>query len=170
MGFTPLEGLVMRTRAGSVDPGLLVWLLQHGGVGVDELSEVLEQGSGMRGLSGTSGDLRDILARRADDTDARLAYAVFVHRLRREIGAMAASAGGLDLLVVTGGIGEHSPDVRRDAVAGLAHLGLAIDDDVNARASGDADVSAGDAVARTVVVTASEESEVARETERLLSG
>lgn len=168
MGFTPLEGLVMRTRAGSVDPGLLVWLLQHGGVGLDELGEVLEQGAGMRGLSGTSGDLRDVLERRADDADARLAYAVFVHRLRREIGAMAASAGGLDLLVMTGGIGEHSPDVRSDAVSGLGYLGLALDGDANAKATGDADVSSGDAVARTVVVTASEETEVARETARVL--
>jgi acetate kinase len=170
MGFTPLEGLVMRTRAGSVDPGLLVWLLQHGGVGVDELGRVLEQGSGLRGLSGTSGDLRDILEQRAENADARLAYAVFVHRLRREIGAMAASAGGVDLLVMTGGIGEHAPDVRRDAVAGLGHLGLAVDGDANSVATGDADISTADAVARTVVVTASEESEVARETERLLSG
>lgn len=169
MGFTPLEGLVMRTRAGSVDPGLLVWLLQHGGIGLDELGEVLEQGAGMRGLSGTSGDLRDILERRAGDADARLAYMVFVHRLRREIGAMAASAGGLDLLVMTGGIGEHSPDVRADAVSGLAHLGLALDADANADATGDADVGAEDAVARTVVVTAGEEIEVARETGRLLS-
>jgi acetate kinase len=168
MGFTPLEGLVMRTRAGSVDPGLVLWLLQHGGVGLEELAGVLEQDSGLRGLSGTSGDLRDVLAGRADDADARLAYAVFVHRLRREIGAMAASAGGLDLLVMTGGIGEHSPDVRADAVAGLGYLGLGLDPDANARAGGDADISAPDAVARTVVVTASEETEIARETARVL--
>ena len=167
MGFTPLEGLVMGTRAGSIDPGLVLWLLQHGGVALDDLATTLEQGAGLKGLCG-SGDLRDVLERRGSDPDAALAYDVFVHRLRREIGAMCASAGGLDVLVMTGGIGEHAPTVRADTVAALGHLGLALDPGLNDAARGDVDVSTPDAPARTVVVAASEESEIARQTAAVL--
>lgn len=171
MGFTPIEGLVMATRSGSVDPGLLMWLLQHGDLSTDELSEALEHESGLKGLSGTSGDLRDVLERsRAGDADSTLAFEVFIHRLRREIGSMAVSTGGLDLLVMTGGIGEHDAVVRSEAAAGLAHLGVALDEGANEVASSDADISAVEAEVRTVVVTASEETEIARETRRVLSG
>ena len=169
MGFTPVEGLVMATRSGSVDPGLLLWLLEHGGLSPADLGDRLEHQSGLKGLSGTSGDLRDVLrAREQGDGDAALAYDVFVHRLRREAGAMAASAGGLDLLVLTGGIGEHAPRVRSAVAEGLAHLGVAIDESLNATTTTDADISAPGATVRTVVVTASEESEIARETRRVL--
>jgi len=171
MGFTPLAGLVMATRSGSLDPGLLLWLQQHGGVGLDALAYVLENESGLKGLSGTSGDLREVLAGRAKgDPGCALAFDVFTHRLRREIGAMAASAQGLDVLVMTGGIGEHSPEVREEACAGLDHLGLAIDPAANASTTSDGDISSRDAVARTVVVTASEDTEIASETVRLLGG
>ncbi|MBE7325098.1 acetate/propionate family kinase [Nocardioides sp. Y6] len=167
MGFTPLAGLVMATRSGSVDPGMVLWLIQNGDLTAAQLSDVLEHHSGMKGLSGTSGDLRDVLAERETGSpDAALAYDVFIHHLRREIGAMAASAQGLDLLVLTGGIGEHSPDVRRDMASGLEHLGLWIDQDANESARGDTDISAPNATVRTVVVKASEESEIARETVR----
>ena len=168
MGFTPLEGLVMGTRSGSVDPGLLLWLLQHGGVGVDELATVLEQDSGLKGLSG-SADLRDVLAARSDgDADAALAFDVFVHRLRREVGAMVASAQGIDVLVLTGGMGEHSPQLRARLTDGLAHLGVQVEPHVNDAASGDRDLTAPGATVRTVVVTAGEEIEIARQTEELL--
>ena len=170
MGFTPDDGLVMRTRPGSVDPGLLLWLLEHDKVSLRELSETLSRRSGLAGLSGTDGDLRDVLALRSQgDPDAALAYDVMVHRLRREIGAMAAATGGLDLLVFTGGVGEHEPGVRADAAAGLAHLGVVLDDAANLAARGDADIGAAGAGVRTVVVSASEETEVARETEELLA-
>lgn len=169
MGFTPLAGLVMATRSGSLDPGLLLWLLQTGRVDVPTLADVLEHDAGLKGLSGTTGDLRDVLQRRGEgDADAALAYDVFTHRLRREIGAMAASAQGLDLLVMTGGIGEHSPQVRESVCAHLGHLGLAIDDEANAAAYGDADLTAASAAARTVVVTAAEDVEIAREVSRLV--
>ncbi|HET8603633.1 MAG TPA: acetate/propionate family kinase, partial [Marmoricola sp.] len=169
MGFTPLAGLVMATRSGSLDPGLLLWLLQTGRVDVPTLADVLEHDAGLKGLSGTTGDLRDVLQQRGEgDADAALAYDVFTHRLRREIGAMAASAQGLDLLVMTGGIGEHSPEVRASVCAHLGHLGLGIDDDANAAAHGDADLTAGSAAARTVVVTAAEDVEIAREVGRLV--
>jgi len=165
MGFTPLDGLVMQTRSGAVDPGLLLWLIQEGRVAPEHLAEVLEHRSGLKGLSGTSGDLREVLAGRdAGDDGCALAYGVFVHRLRREIGAMAASAGGLDVLVMTGGIGEHVPEVRSAVVKGLRHLGLAIHKSANEAAGADADVSSRSAAARTVVVTASEETEIARDT------
>jgi acetate kinase len=171
MGFTPLSGLVMATRSGSVDPGLLLWLMEHGGVTLSELSDTLEHQAGMKGLSGTSGDLRDVLAARAvGDTDAGLAYDVFTHRLRREIGAMTTSAGGIDVLVMTGGIGEHSADVRADVVTGLGHLGLGIDRRRNRTGETDRDISSGGARVRTVVVEAGEDLEVARETARVLHG
>ena len=171
MGFTPLAGLVMVTRSGDVDPGLLMWLLQHGGVPVDELNEALEKRSGLKGLSGTSGDLRDVLAGRADgDQDCALAFDVFVHQLCREIAAMTAAIGGLDVLVMTGGVGEHSPLVRARVADRLAYLGVRLDADRNDSASGDADVSAAGAAVRTVVVTAREDLEIARQvTEHLVS-
>jgi acetate kinase len=170
MGFTPLAGLVMATRAGSVDPGLMLWLLEHGDVEVETLSAVLEHQSGLKGLSGTSGDLRDVLeARAGGDVDATLAFDVYVHRLVREIGAMVAAAGGLDVLVFTGGMGEHSPDLRAAAAEGLRFLGVEVDGSANV-ATGDADLTADGAIVRTVVVTAAEDVEVARETARVLAG
>jgi len=169
MGFTPVEGLVMATRSGSVDPGLLLWLLDEGRVPRQDLAEVLEHRAGLKGLSDT-GDLREVLRRRAaGDGDAALAFDVFVHRLCREIGGMAASAGGVDVLVMTGGIGENSSVVRAAAADRLGWLGVALDDQANAAGRPDTDISAGDAVVRTVVVAASEESEIARETHRLLT-
>lgn len=163
MGFTPVDGLVMATRSGSLDPGLLTWLLEHGGVSTAELTETIEHRSGLRGLSGTSGDFREVVAG-VDRGDAacRLALDVFVHSLVRHVAAMAAAAGGLDLLVFTGGIGEHAPRVRADAAARLGFLGVAVDEGRNATASGDADVSASGAGTRTVVVTAREDQEIAR--------
>ena len=170
MGFTPLAGLVMATRSGDVDPGLLLWLLQHGGVTVDELNRVLENDSGLRGLSGGSGDLRDVLAGRADgDPDSALAFDVFVHRLCREIAAMTVAVGGLDVLVMTGGIGEHAPAVRAQVAARLAFLGVGIDPEANERADGDADISRAEARVRTVVVTAREDVEIARQAADVLA-
>ena len=120
MGMTPLDGLVMATRPGSLDPGLLIWLQEHAGLGAAEIGAALERGSGLRGLCGT-GDMRAVLDRRAGgDPDATLAFDVYVHRLRQGIAAMTASMGGRDLLVYTGGVGEHAAEVR-DA-AGCDHV------------------------------------------------
>ncbi len=167
MGFTPLEGLVMATRPGSVDPGLLVWLLQHGGLTVDELADGLEHSSGLAGLARLpdgSGDLREVrIAADAGRPAARLAIEVHTHRLRREIAAMAAAMGGLDALVFTGGIGEHQPPVRAEVAAGLGFLGVAIDQARNRETSGDADISAPSASVPTLVVTAREDIEIARQ-------
>jgi acetate kinase len=126
MGFTPLDGLVMATRSGAVDPGLLLWLERHGGVSADDLDDALEHRSGIAGLSGLSGDMKELLAAvDAGEPRARLAYDVYIHRLRAQIAAMVASAGGIDALVFTGGIGEHSRRVRDDARRGLVLLGNA---------------------------------------------
>jgi acetate kinase len=121
MGFTPLEGLVMATRSGSVDPGLLLWLQQQERLSADEMAEALEHESGLLGLAGTA-DMRELLAR--DDPDAQLALGVYIHRLRAGIAAMVASLGGLDALVFTGGVGERATRVRELACAGLGHLGV----------------------------------------------
>jgi acetate kinase len=170
MGFTPLAGLVMQTRAGSVDPGLVLWLLEHAHLDVVTLGHVLEHQSGLKGLSGTSGDHRDVVAARdAGDADATLALDVYLHRLVREIGAMVASAGGLDVLVFTGGTGEHACELRAAAAERLGFLGVRLDGDAN-RATTDADVSAPDAAVRTMVVTAREDVEVAREARGVLAG
>jgi acetate kinase len=164
MGFTPLEGLVMATRAGSVDPGLLVWLLQQGHLDVDALADGLEHGSGLAGLAGTA-DMRELLGR--DDPAARLALDVFVHRLRASIGAMAAALEGLDALVFTGGIGEHAPAVRAATAARLGFLGVRLDAERNAAARSDADIGAAGARAGTLVVTAREDREIARQVRAL---
>lgn len=162
MGFTPLDGLVMASRPGSVDPGLLAWLVRRRGVTADELEDALEHRSGLTGLAGT-GDMRELLAR--DDADARLALAVYVHRLRAGIAAMAAAMDGLDALVFTGGVGEHAPAIRARAAEGLGFLGLAVDPERNAAARGDAVI--GD---RVVVVAAREDLEMARQVRALVRG
>ena len=168
MGFTPLEGLVMATRSGSVDPGLILWLLDGGGLRAEELADGLEHRSGLRGLAGTP-DMRAVQERaRAGDADARLALDVYAHRLRAGIAAMAAALGGIDALAFTGGVGEHSPQVRAEAVAGLRFLGLDIDPGRNAAATTDGDVSAPASAARTLVVSAREDLEIARQTRAVL--
>jgi len=165
MGFTPLEGLVMATRSGSVDPGLVLWLQTEGGLSAAAVGHGLERESGLAGLSGSSGDLRHL----GDGPAARLAVDVYVHRLRREIGAMAASLGGLDVLVFTGGVGEHQPAIRAAAARGLAFLGVAVDEAVNSGASTDGDISAEGASVRTLVVTSREDLEIARQVRETLA-
>ncbi|MGP4017433.1 acetate/propionate family kinase [Saccharopolyspora sp. 5N708] len=170
MGFTPEEGLVMNTRSGTVDPGLLGWLLITKGVGPQELFEVLSKRSGLAGLSGVSGDLRDVLAARdGGDADAAVAFDVYRHSLVRHAGAMVAVLGGLDLLVFTGGIGEHQPPVRAAVCEALEFVGVAVDPTRNAAASGDADISAVGAAVRTAVVRAREDLEIARQTRAALA-
>jgi acetate kinase len=165
MGFTPLEGLVMATRSGSVDPGLVVWLLERERMTEKELAAALEHESGLLGLAGTA-DMREVLAR--DDDSARVALDVYVHRLRAGIAAMAASLGGLDVLVFTGGVGENAPEVRRRAADGLAFLGVELDERRNLAAERDADIGAEGAVVRSFVVAAREDLEIARQVRELL--
>jgi acetate kinase len=169
MGFTPLEGLVMATRSGSIDPGLVLWLQKHTGMGAAEMMDTLDRHSGLEALAGT-GDMRDLLEKLSTgDEDARLAFDVYIHRLRACIASMAAAMAGIDVLVFTGGVGEHAAAVRAAAVSGLRFLGVEIDPALNANAEGDADVSAVSAAVPTLVVKAHEDIEVAREVRRVLS-
>jgi acetate kinase len=168
MGFTPLDGLVMATRAGSVDPGLVLWLLPRTGLSAGELADALEHDSGLQGLAG-SADMREVLTRAGDgNADARLALDVYLHRLRAGIAAMAAALGGIDVLAFTGGVGERAPLIRAGAVAGLGFLGLAIDESANLHATGDAEITGPGATgARVLVITAREDIEIASEARRV---
>ncbi len=185
MGFTPLEGLVMATRSGSVDPGMMLWLMQHEALSADELADALEHHSGLLGLAG-SADMREVLARTtgndaataegsatADGASelgerAQLALDVYTHRLRAGIAAMAAALGGLDALAFTGGVGEHSAAIRERAAARLAFLGVELDRARNDAADCDAEIGADGAVARTLVITAREDLEIARQVREVL--
>jgi acetate kinase len=170
MGFTPLEGLVMATRSGSVDPGLVLWLEEHVGLPPAELASTLEHRSGMLGLAG-SADMRQVLdAEAGGDEDAALGVSVYLHRLRAGIAAMAAAMGGVDCLAFTGGVGERAASVRSRAAAGLGFLGISLDDEANATARPDAELTGpGRAAARTFVIEAREDVQIARELGRLLA-
>jgi acetate kinase len=162
MGFTPLEGLVMATRSGDVDPGLLMWLLEHTDLSEAEVSEGLVHDSGLKGLAG-SADMREVLAAAwGGEPRAVLALDVYVHRLRAGIAGMAAALGGLDALVFTGRVGERAPEVRTRTVAGLGFLGVALDEAANAAAAGDAEIGTARTPARTLVVESREDLEIAR--------
>ncbi len=170
MGFTPLDGLVMATRSGSVDPGLLLWLLERGDFSASEMTSALEHRSGLLGLTGDS-DMRAVLARAEDgDEQARLGLEVYLHRLRGAVAAMAASLGGLDALVFTGGVGEHAPEIRRQTVEGLRFLGAGIDEARNAGSDSDAIVSPDQARVPVVVVSAREDLEITRQVLAVLGG
>ncbi len=162
MGFTPLEGLVMGTRSGSVDPGLLLWLLGRGEISEPELANALEHESGLLGLGG-SADIRDVLGAAAGDRDAGLALEVYFHRLGGAIAQMAAAMGGLDALVFTGGVGQHLGEVRERAVERLRFLGLSLDGALNAACAGEGEISGPDAAVRTLVIPAREDLEMARQ-------
>jgi acetate kinase len=163
MGFTPLEGLVMATRSGSIDPSVPLWLQAHAGLTPAGVREALERESGLAGLTGTA-DMRAVLKRATDgEAEAVLARDVYVHALRAGIASMAASMGGVDALVFTGGVGEHSSEIRLLAAAGLGFLGIRLDEPRNRRAAGDTDISAAGASVRVLVVEAREDLQMGRE-------
>jgi len=171
MGFTPLEGLVMATRSGSVDPGLVLWLADHVGMPPAELAATLEHRSGLLGLAGTA-DMREILAAAdAGEPRARLALEVYLHRLRREIAAMTASLGGLDAIVFTGGVGERSAPIRAMTADGLAYLGIRIDPARNAAEdTADREIGEGDAPVRALVIASREDVQIAADVRSVLAG
>lgn len=173
MGFTPLEGLVMATRSGNVDPGALLWLQDTAGFTAPELFDALHHRSGLAGLTGGSGEMRAVLdAADHGEAAAQLAIAVYVHRLKQGVAAMAAALGGLDALVFTGGVGEHAPRIRQATCAGLGLLGLGVDrgrDEAVRVVEADADVSTAGARARVLVVAAREDLEMARQVRDLLA-
>ncbi|HZT81036.1 MAG TPA: acetate kinase [Gemmataceae bacterium] len=165
MGFTPLEGLMMGTRSGSVDPGLLLYVLRQEGLTPDRLDGVLNHESGLLGVSGVSSDMRQVLAARKDGNPrARLAFDLFVHRVRKTVGALAAVLGGLDALVFTAGIGEHAAEVRAAACDRLGFLGLQLDPAANNACRPDADVAAAASPGRILVIATREDLMIVRET------
>ena len=169
MGFTPLEGLMMGTRAGSIDPGILTYLLGSGDADQAELDDMLNHRSGLLGVSGLSSDMRDIQGAARDGHErAKLAFDIFVHRLQCGIAAMAASLGGLDVLAFTAGIGENSPEVRHAACQRLAFLGVQLDDGKNASARPDAAISSPDSRVRVLVIRAEEDWAIAQRSRELI--
>ena len=163
MGFTPLDGLVMATRSGSVDPGLVLWLEEHVHMPAAELAAALEYRSGLYGLAGTA-EMRDILTRAAaGDARAVLARDVYLHRLRASVAAMAAAMNGLDAIVFTGGVGENSAEIRQRTMDGLGFLGVAAAAASNAAGAGDREIGAPGGAVRALVISAREDIEIANQ-------
>jgi acetate kinase len=169
MGFSPLEGLMMGTRSGSIDPGILTYLLRSGQAANEELDDILNHQAGLLGISGVSSDMRDIL-KAADQGNerAQLAFDIFVHRLQSAIAAMAGSLGGLDVVVFTAGIGENSPAVRRASCARLAFLGIELDEAKNCSCVEDGEISSSRSRVRTLVIRAQEDWAIAQAAKNLL--
>lgn len=164
MGFTPLEGLMMGTRSGSVDPGILTYLMRKDKLQAQEIDGVLNQKSGLLGISGMSGDMREILrAMNGGHQRAKLAFDIYVHRLQAGIGAMVAVLGGVHALVFTAGVGENSPEVRSMGCSNLGFLGLKLNEANNAQPSLDQDIATADSLVRVLVIRAQEDWAIARE-------
>ena len=164
MGFTPLDGLMMGTRSGAVDPGILIYLMRQRKLDAQQIDHLLNSESGLLGISGVSSDMREVLgAIQRGHERAKLAFDIFAHRLRKAIGAMAVVLGGIDSLVFTGGVGENSADVRAAACSTLEFLGLKLDSQLNARPTPDADISAPDSRVRVLVIQAQEDWAIAKE-------
>ncbi|HEY9714498.1 MAG TPA: acetate/propionate family kinase, partial [Chroococcales cyanobacterium] len=169
MGYTPLDGLMMATRSGSIDPGIILHLLEHHKYSSDQLLETLNKQSGLKGISGVTGDMKELLAKvEAGGNDqtgerARLAYDMYVHNLRMQVGSMIAVLNGLDVLVFTGGVGENSWQVRESLCSSISFVGVAVDPDKNRACSTDADISTARAAVRTLVIHANEELAIARQ-------
>ncbi|HUK25887.1 MAG TPA: acetate kinase [Terriglobales bacterium] len=171
MGFTPIEGLMMGTRSGSVDPGILTYLLREKKATGQELDDLLNTKSGLLGISGISGDMRQIAGAVASgNARAKLAFDMFVHRLRAGISAMAASLGGIDALVFTAGIGENSPQVRATTCSGLGFLGMKLEEKKNANPAGDCEISASESRVRVLVIRAQEDWAIAQSCWRVMRG
>ena len=168
MGFSPLGGLMMGTRPGDLDPGILLYLLRNGRYTFDELDDLITQHSGLLGVSQQSADMRTLLERRLDSSDAAEAVEMFVYEVKKNIGALAAALGGLDTLVFTGGIGENAAPVRWEIGQGLAHLGVGLDPARNANSSPIISVDGARVIAR--VIPANENLMVAAHTCAVLFG
>jgi acetate kinase len=166
MGFTPLDGLMMGTRSGNLDPGVVLYLMQEKGMTPQAVSDLLYHSSGLLGVSGISDDMRTLLA--SDDPLAASAIALFVYRFGQELGSLAASLGGLDALVFTAGIGEHAPEIRRRACQQACWLGIELDDAANA--SGATRISTPASKVSAWVIPTNEDLMIARHTWHLTEG
>ncbi|MEH2282542.1 MAG: acetate kinase [Nostoc sp.] len=164
MGFTPVEGLMMGSRSGSVDPGILIYLLRHCNYSVEKLDELLNKASGLKGISGVSSDMREVREAMAQgNSRAQLAWDIYVHRLRSAIGAMLTSLGGLDALVFTAGVGEHSWQIRQAACEAFGFIGLKIDLEKNQQQPVDEDIATSDSAVRVLVIHTQEDWAIAQQ-------
>ncbi len=171
MGFTPLDGLMMGSRSGSIDPGILIYLLRQGNYTVDDLDRVLNKASGLSGISGISSDMRQIKAAISQGSRrAQLAVDIYVHRLRFFIGAMLPSLQGLDALIFTAGIGENVPEIRQAACEAFEFLGIKIDVSKNTHKPVDKDIATKESAVRVLVIHTQEDWQIARECYKLVSG
>lgn len=169
MGYTPLDGLMMGTRSGSLDPAIVTWLMDKEGIGTADVNEIMNKKSGIFGVSGVSSDFRDITAAmREGNPRAKLGLEMFTYQVRKYVGQYAAAMGGIDALVFTAGIGENVAHVRMGAVQGLEFLGIEVDAGINETARYDTDISTPSAKVRTLVIATDEELAIARDTLRLL--
>ncbi|MEG3840307.1 acetate kinase [Microcoleus sp. herbarium14] len=164
MGFTPLEGLMMGSRSGSIDPGIIIHLLKQSDLTSEKLDDILNRNSGLKGISGVSGDMRQIVeAITQGNQRAQLALDIYIHRLRAGIGAMLGSLGGLDAVIFTAGVGENSAVVRSAACEAFGFMGLKLDGEKNQQSPVDEDIAAADSSARILVIHTQEDWEIARE-------
>jgi len=171
MGYTPMEGLMMGTRCGSLDPGIMLHLQQRYNLSAEQLDRALNHESGLLGVSGVSSDYRQVkIAADNGDERARLALAIFADRVRATVGGLAVTMGGIDALVFTAGIGEHSVDLRTAVCEGLQIVGLRLDSERNATCSPDADIAGSDSRGRILVLRTQEELMIAREARRVMAG
>lgn len=169
MGFTPLDGLMMGSRSGSIDPGILIYLLRQGNYTVAQLDNVLNKASGLSGISGISGDMRQIkTAISQGNKRAQLAFDIYVHRLRSCIGEMLASLGGLDALIFTAGVGENVPEIRQAACEAFEFLGIKIDLGKNTNKPVDEDIATHDSKVRVLVIHTQEDWQITRECWKLV--
>lgn len=175
MGFTPLEGLMMGTRSGSVDPGILTYLMREKKYSGQQLDELLNQKSGLLGISGFSSDMREILAASKNDNDltntirAKLALDIYIHRLQSGIGSMVAVLGGIDALIFTAGVGENSPEIRSAVCNNLTFMGLTLNQEINSLSPSDQDISIPNSTVRVLIIQAQEDWMIAKHCWNLLN-
>src|SRR5881394_55072 len=170
MGFTPLEGLMMGTRSGSVDPGILTYLMRQGRLEAQEIDDVLNKESGLWGISGISADMREVMAAaKGGHGQAGLALGIYTHRVRQAIGALAVTMGGVDAIVFAGGVGEHAPSVRWGACKAFGFLGLKLDAAKNAQSPADQDIATADSTVRVLIVQTQEDWSIAKECWKIAS-
>lgn len=164
MGFTPLEGLMMGTRSGTIDPSIITYIEQRHGLSPADVDQALNRQSGLLGVSGISGDMRDVVvAAQQGDVQARLAFDIYTHRIRQAIGGLTVTLGGIDALIFTAGVGEHSAPVRAAVCRGLECLGLALDVHANESCQADADIARPASSGRILVIATREDVTMVRE-------
>jgi acetate kinase len=172
MGFTPLEGLIMGTRSGDMDPAIIPWLMAMEEMTLHQVNTMLNKHSGLYGISGVSSDMRELLEARADGhARADVAFRMFSYRIKKYLAAYAAAMGGVDAVLFTGGIGQSSSDVREAVLTGLEFMGIELDQDRNREITqGEGEISTDDSRVRVLVVPTNEEKTIARDVIRVLNG